>query len=42
MKFDKNGKGWITVLEFVCLLTLLDKPFGATELKDCKFSPADF
>lgn len=43
MKFDKKGKGWITVLDFVCLVVLLPKPFGNTDLKEhCRFSQADF
>jgi hypothetical protein len=43
MLFDKKAKGWITILEFVCMIILLPPPFGRKDLKDnCIFKPEDF
>jgi hypothetical protein len=43
MLFDKKAKGWISILEFVCLIILLPPPFGRKDLKDnCIFKPEDF
>ena len=43
MIFDKNAKGWINILEFVCMVILLPPPFGNKDLKEhCKFEPKDF
>lgn len=43
MRFDKKAKGWINILEFVCMVILLPPPFGNKDLKEhCRFAPADF
>ena len=43
MLFDKKAKGWITILEFICMLALLPEPFGDKSLKEnCIFKPEDF
>jgi len=43
MEYDPKATGWISILEFVCLIIELPPPFGNPELtKMCKHTPKRF
>jgi len=42
-EYDPKANGWITVLDFICLIIELPPPFGNPELtKMCKFNARNF
>lgn len=43
MEYDPKASGWISVLDFICLIIELPPPFGNEDITNmCKFSPKKF
>lgn len=38
VEYDPKATGWISVIDFICLVVELPKPFGSDQLSKCKFS----
>lgn len=40
MEYDPKATGWLGLMDFVCLVIELPKPFGSEELAKCRHSDA--